>query len=131
MTLNHACAAALALVLAGAAAAQPVPQEVRTAPGAPLVLGIETSGQPDCTLGRISQTRILVPPRHGVATVRQARITAKGAKCRGAPGYMIVYRSDPDFTGVDDLTLQISDGSRSIQKVFRITVAGAQPPVGA
>ena len=91
----------------------------------------ETSGQTDCTLGRISQTRILVPPRHGVATVRQARVRAKGDKCPGAPGYLIIYRSDPEFMGIDDLTLQVSDGAGSRLKVFRITVVGTQPPVGA
>ncbi|MEO6338558.1 MAG: hypothetical protein ABIO39_00850, partial [Caulobacteraceae bacterium] len=119
------------LALTTGVAAQPAPQELRTQPGAPLVLGVETSGQADCTLGRISQTRILVPPRHGVATVRQARVRAKGDKCPGAPGYLIIYRSDPEFMGVDDLTLQINDGSKSTLKVFRITVAGVQPPVGA
>lgn len=129
MRPNYIRAAAVVLALAGAAAAQPAPQEVRTAPGAPLVLGIETSGQPDCTLGRVSQTRIIVPPRHGVATVRQVRI--RSGRCPGAPGYAIVYRSDPEFLGVDDLTLQLSDGTRTTLKVFRITVAGVQPPSGA
>ena len=131
MSLARVCATLSLLALTTAAAAQPAPLEVRTAPGAPLVLGVETSSQPDCTLGRISQTRILVPPRHGMATVRQARVRAKGDKCPGAPGYMIVYRSDPDFMGVDDLTLQINNGSSSTLKVFRITVVGVEPAVGA
>jgi|GEM_PF-6868496 len=120
-----------AALVVGAAPAPPAPiaHDLKVAPGAPLVLGVETSGREDCTLGRAPQTRIVVPPRHGTATVRQARVRAPGARCPGAPGYVVIYRSDPDFTGVDDLTLQVLREASTDWHAYRITVAGT-PPTG-
>ena len=116
-----------AVLTVSAAAAQPAPREMRAAPGEPLVLGVETSSRPDCTLGRTPQTRVVVPPRHGTATLRQARVRARGDRCPGAPGYLVIYRSDPDFSGVDDLTLQVLRENATDIHVFKIIVSGAQP----
>ena len=52
---------------------------------------------------------------------------ANGDPCPGAPGYVVIYRSDPDFTGVDDLTLQIRREDVTDTHVFRIIVSGSEP----
>jgi hypothetical protein len=121
--------ALIAAALFATAAAPPAPtvHDLSTAPGAPLVLGVETSGQPDCTLGRISQTRIVTPPRHGVALVRQARVRGDDKRCPGAPGYVVIYRSDPAFLGEDDLTLEVRGRDGVKAHLFRIKVLGAPP----
>jgi hypothetical protein len=121
----HQLLIAAALAAAAPAAAPPTPHELSTRPGAPLVLGVETSGQADCTLGRISQTRIVTPPRHGVALVRQARVKSADGRCPGAPGYVVIYRSDPAFTGEDDLVLEVRGPAGPRAHLFRIKVAGA------
>ena len=127
LVLAIASQAAIAAEPTPAPAPAPAPRELRTAPGVPLVLGVETSSRPDCTLGRTPQTRVIVPPQHGTATLRQARVRAKGDRCPGAPGYMVIYRSDPDFTGVDDLTLQVRREDATDTHVFRIIVTGSPP----
>jgi hypothetical protein len=123
----HAALLIAALFATAAVPAAPTVHDLSTAPGAPLVLGVETSGQPDCTLGRISQTRIVTPPRHGVALVRQARVRSNDKRCPGAPGYVVVYRSDPAFIGEDDLTLEVRGPAGAKTHLFRIKVSGAPP----
>jgi hypothetical protein len=130
MTSTPLLLAAAILAAAAPAAAPPLVHVRTTAPGAPLVLGVESSGQADCTLGRISQTRIVTPPRHGVALVRQARVRGENSRCPGAPGYVVIYRSDPGFLGEDDLALEVRGQDRVDRHLFKIKVAGV-PPAGA
>lgn len=120
---------AAALAAAAAAATPPTVHDLSTRPGAPLVLGVETSGQADCTLGRISQTRVVTPPQHGVALVRQARLRSPDPRCPGAPGYVVIYRSDPSFVGDDDLTLEVRSATGVKVHQFRIKVSGKPPAV--
>jgi hypothetical protein len=115
------------LALVPSAWAATVQQSLRVAPGLPLALGIQTSGRPDCTVGSIPRTRVLTPPRHGTATVRSARVRPQGDPCPAAPGYVVVYRSDPDFSGTDELTLEVGDGDKVTTEVFRIFVTRGDP----
>jgi hypothetical protein len=115
---------ALALFLISPAAAQDatVEREITGGAGQNIRIGVFVNIRPDCTSGPLPAIRLTVPPEHGTVTVRGGRIRTTNIRhCLAieVPAFVAFYRSKPDFTGTDRLTLEIKnpDGKVRLQRI--------------
>jgi len=121
------------LIGAGALAQdQPVERHFKGAVGKDIRVGIYLNVKPDCTSGPLPTIRLIGDPAHGRITIKKANINATNYKqCLAleVPGYVAFYRSSPDFSGTDNLTLKVKfpNGRTEIQK---ISVTVASPVLG-
>jgi hypothetical protein len=117
------------------AQSQVVERAAKGQPGKDIQLGVYLNVRPDCTSGPLPTIRLSGRPEHGTVTVKKAKINATNFKqCLAleVPGYVAFYRSQPNFSGVDVLTLEVKfPGGRS--ETQRITVRGglSSPGEGA
>jgi hypothetical protein len=109
----------------------------RTATGQPdtdIRVGVYFSVRPDCTPGPLPSIQLTSPPENGKIIVKQGKVTATNHKqCLGieVPAFIAIYRSRPDFVGVDVLTLEVKfpGGKTEIQRIS-ITVGSGSPGRG-
>jgi hypothetical protein len=131
------CRCAILALLSGlnsAALAQAptIERQAKGYTGRDVNIGIFASIRPDCTSGALPVIRLNALPAHGKVTVKQARLRATNFRqCLGTevPAFVAIYRSSPDFTGSDVVTLEVlaSGGKKQFQ---RITITIEKPAVG-
>lgn len=111
---------------------QTVNRAITVQSGKNVQLAVYLNVQPDCTSGPLPAIMLATPPAHGNITVKRAVVTATSyKKCLAlqVPAFVAIYRSLPDFTGVDAIALQVKyPGGRTELQRIKITVAGAGPP---
>lgn len=109
-----------------------VDRKVKAQSGREVRVGVFASMKPDCTPGRLPTVRLKETPKNGKVTVKQGRLRATNFKqCLAAevPAFIAIYRSQPDFSGSDELTLEVVSANGKIQ-LQRIEVTVEKPPVG-
>lgn len=119
--------------------AQPAPNESSVSPrnvkaqsGRDVRVAVFASVKSDCTPGPLPTVRLKETPKNGTVTVRQGRMRATNLKqCLAVevPAFIAVYRSRPDFSGSDELTLEVVNAGGKIQ-LQRIQVTVEKAPVG-
>jgi hypothetical protein len=99
-------------------------------PGKDIQVGVYVNIRADCTLGPLPTIRLSVPPEHGNVTVRKAQFSVTNYKqCLAvqAPAYVAIYRSQPNFFGVDVLTLEVKYPTRTEMQRISVTVGSSSP----
>jgi hypothetical protein len=131
----HAAAAGLAAMMSvssmGAAAFAQVQTVERTAKGQPakeIQVGVYLNVQPDCTSGTLPAIRLVSPPANGAVNIKRGKVSATNYKqCLAleVPGFIAFYRSKPDFSGTDILTIEVKypSGRTEVQRIS-VTVGG-------
>jgi hypothetical protein len=94
-------------------------------------VGVYTNIKPDCTAGPLPTLRLATPPSAGQVTVKSVRVKINNYKACLAvevPGYVALYKSKPDFTGVDVMIIEVKfpEGRHEIQKIT-VTVDSPTP----
>jgi len=102
--------------------------------GKPIQVGIYLNVRPDCTGGPLPTIRLIGSPEHGKIMVKKAKVSATNVKqCLAfeVPGLVAFYQSQPNFAGVDALTLEVKfpGGRTEIQKIT-VTVGASSPGQG-
>jgi hypothetical protein len=123
-----------AIVSVSAQSAPPAPLErsVKAQSGRDVRVGVFASMKADCTPGQLPTVRLKEMPKNGTVTVKQGRLRATNLKhCLAAevPAFVAIYRSRPDFTGSDELTLEVVNANGKTQ-LQRIQVTVEKPQVG-
>jgi hypothetical protein len=104
-----------------------VERSVKAQPDKAVRVGVYVNVQPDCTSGPLPTIRLSAPPANGRVIVRRANIGATNYKqCLAlqVPGLVAFYRSRPDFSGADTLSLEVKFPNGNTQ-THRITVTVA------
>lgn len=125
--------AALTIGFCGPACAEEqvrtVERTVKSAPNRDTQIGIYLNVLPDCSSGPLPTIRLLSPPSAGKVVVKSAKVKATNYKACLAvevPGYIAFYKSPPEFSGNDVLTVEVkyAGGRTEIQKITVSVVAG-------
>jgi hypothetical protein len=132
-------AAALAVLGIGPvwaqSAIQTVERSVKAAPNKDTQIGVYLNVLPDCTSGPLPTIRLASPPTSGKVVVKTAKVKATNYKACLAlevPAYVAFYKSPPEFTGNDVLTIEVKylGGRTEIQKItVNVVGAGAQQKI--
>jgi hypothetical protein len=131
------------IVWMGAASAQTqsplqpglVERSVKTAPNKDTRIGVYLNVLPDCTSGPLPTIRLATPPTSGKVVVRTAKVKATNYKACLAlevQAYVAYYKSPPEFTGDDVLTIEVKypSGRTEIQKItVNVSGVGAQQKI--
>jgi hypothetical protein len=121
------------IVLATPSLAQsPVPtveRLVKALPNKDTQIGLYLNVRADCTSGPLPTIRLVSPPASGKVVVKTAKVKATNFKACLAlevPAYIAFYKSAPDFSGADIMTVEVSypGGRTEIQKIT-VNVSGA------
>jgi hypothetical protein len=114
------------IVLATPSLAQsPVPtveRLVKALPNKDTQIGLYLNVRADCTSGPLPTIRLVSPPASGKVVVKTAKVKATNFKACLAlevPAYIAFYKSAPDFSGADIMTVEVSypGGRTEIQKI--------------
>jgi len=119
-------AAALTMVWVAPGASQAEPQQLHAQAGAPLPLLAETTMNETCMAGEMPRARVVVGPAHGEVTVRSGQLRRADADCPPAPGYVLLYLPDSDFTGMDTISVEVVRDGEASTLDFEITIHGGQ-----
>jgi hypothetical protein len=125
LTILTAFAAAVPFsVLTRSAHAQSelVERQVTATPGHDVRVGIYVDIKSDCTAGPLPAIQLVVPPAHGVVSVKRGTLKATNIKqCLGVevPAFVAFYRASAGFTGLDALDLEIAmqDGRKRRERI--------------
>ena len=113
-------------VKGGTAQANTSEREVKGGTGRDIRLGVYINIRADCSSGPLPAIRLDSPPAHGAVTVKRAKVQMTGRRdCLAAevPGFIAFYRSKTDFTGADEVTLEIrTDTGKIFRQKIKITV---------
>ena len=101
---------------------QTVERTVKSAPNRDTQIGIYLNVLPDCSSGPLPTIRLVSPPSAGKVVVKSAKAKATNYKACLAlevPAYVAFYKSPPEFSGNDVLTIEIKypGGRTEIQKI--------------
>jgi hypothetical protein len=125
----------IALFIAPAwAQTETVERTVKGQAGRDIRIGVFASIGTDCKAGPLPTIRLKQPPAHGDVTVKQGKLrTTNLRQCLAAevPAFIVVYKSKPEFSGDDIVTLEVVNANGKTQ-LQRITVSvasnsGGQP----
>jgi hypothetical protein len=113
-------------------AQSPVPtveRLVKALPNKDTQIGLYLNVRADCTSGPLPTIRLVSPPASGKVVVKTAKVKATNFKACLAlevPAYIAFYKSAPDFSGADIMTVEVSypGGRTEIQKIT-VNVSGA------
>ncbi len=121
------CALAALVIAPGAPACaeeqtRTVERTVKSTPNRDTQIGIYLNVLPDCSSGPLPTIRLVSPPAAGKVVVKNAKVKATNYKACLAlevPGYVAFYRSPPEFSGNDVLTVEVkyAGGRIEIQKI--------------
>ena len=108
-----------------------VDRTVRGQAGKDIRVGVYVNVQSDCTSGPLPTIRLSTAPTHGKVTVKKAKINATNYKqCLAleVPGYVALYKAQPDFSGDDIFVLEMKtpNGVTEVQRIT-VTIAAAGP----
>jgi hypothetical protein len=106
-------------------AQSPVPSVerlVKALPNKDTQIGLYLNVRADCTSGPLPTIRLVSPPASGKVVVKTAKVKATNFKACLAlevPAYIAFYKSAPDFSGADIMTVEVSypGGRTEIQKI--------------
>jgi hypothetical protein len=92
-------------------------------------IGVFASMRADCKSGPLPTIRLKVPPVHGNVTVKQGKLrTTNFRQCLAAevPAFIVFYKSKPEFSGSDTVTLEVinAGGKTQLQKIIISVEAG-------
>jgi hypothetical protein len=119
-------------------AQSPVPsveRSVKALPNKDTQIGLYLNLRDDCTSGPLPTIRLVSPPASGKVVVKTAKVKATNYKACLAlevPAYVAIYKSAPDFSGADTLTVEVSypGGRTEIQKItVNVSSVGAQQKI--
>jgi hypothetical protein len=84
----------------------------------------------DCTSGPLPTIRLVDSPAQGNVSIKRGKLNVTNfRKCLAAevPAFVAIYKSKPEFTGKDTLTLEVvkAEGVTELRK-FVITIAKGQ-----
>jgi hypothetical protein len=113
---------AISAALAAPAASEPAPEPLMAVAGEPVALAVESTLGKDCMARETARTRVLVPPKHGAVSLHEGRLRQQGGPCPAAPGYVLLYVAEPEFSGLDDVTIEVTDDGMVTVRSFEITV---------
>ncbi len=115
---------AMLISLGGAALAQveSIERTFKGRTGQDIRIGIFASIRADCKSGPLPTIRLSAPPTHGNVTVKEGKLRTTNLKqCLAAevPALVVNYKSKPEFSGSDVLTLEIANpnGKTQVQKI--------------
>lgn len=129
------CAALAGWIGAANAQSQTMERSVKAVPNKDTQIGVYLNVLPDCTSGPLPTIRLASAPASGKVVVRTAKVKATNYKACLAlevPAYVAFYRSSPDFTGDDVLTVEVKyEGGRTeIQRItVKVTAPGGQQKI--
>jgi hypothetical protein len=112
-----------------------VERSVKALPNKDTQIGLYLNVREDCTSGPLPTLRLISPPKSGKVVVRTAKVKATNYKACLAlevPAYIAFYKSAPDFSGADVMSVEVSypAGRTEIQKItVNVSPAGAQQKV--
>lgn len=100
-------------------------------PGKDIQVGVFVNVRADCTSGPLPGIKLGTWPEHGALTIKKGKVTATNYKqCLAleVPAFVAFYRSKPDFSGVDVMTLEVKypEGRTEIQRIS-VTVGSGVP----
>lgn len=132
---RRAAASSLAILILIASPNSPVLAQEKTieraAKGQPakdIQVGVYLNVQPDCTSGALPAIRLVSPPTNGAISIKRGKVSATNYKqCLAleVPGFIAFYRSKPDFSGIDILTIEVKyPGGRTEMQRISVTVGG-------
>jgi len=125
-------AAALLLACTASVRAQveSVDRSANGQPGNDIQVGVYVNIKADCSVGPLPTIRLSAPPQHGNVTVKKAQFSVTNYKqCLAvqAPAYVAIYRSQPNYFGVDVLTLEVKYPTRTEIQRISVTVGSSSP----
>jgi hypothetical protein len=132
----HVAAVAMSLVtfssLVCAQNETTVERSAKGLPGKDIQIGVYLNVLPDCTSGTLPAIRLLTPPTNGAVSIKRGKVTATNYKqCLAleVPGFVAFYKSRPDFSGVDTVTIEVKypAGGRTEIQHFSITIGDGKP----
>jgi hypothetical protein len=88
-------------------------------------IGVLLNVHKDCSSGPLPMVNLLKGPRHGNVQVRRAKATVTNvANCLATrvPAYVVFYKSYPEFTGREELELEVRNVENGAVRVEKITV---------
>jgi hypothetical protein len=96
--------------------------------GRDIRVGVYLNVLPDCSSGPLPSIRLSAAPHNGKVVVKRAKITATNYKqCLAlqVPAFVAIYRSKPDFGGIDAMTIEVKypNGRTEIQNI-KVQVGG-------
>ena len=99
-----------------------VDRTARGPAGQDIRVGVYVNVRQDCTSGPLPTIRLTTAPAHGKVTVKKAKINATNYRqCLAleVPGYVAIYKSQPDFSGNDVLILEVKfpNGKTEVQRI--------------
>jgi len=109
-----------------------VERSVKALPNKDTQIGVYLNVLPDCTSGPLPTIRLVNPPTAGKVIVKTAKAKATNYKACLAlevPAYVAFYKSPPEFSGDDVLTIEVkyAGGRTEIQKItVKVSGPGGQ-----
>ena len=108
-----------------------VERSAKGLPGKDIQVGVYLNVLPDCTSGTLPAIRLLAPPANGAVNIKRGKVSATNYKqCLAleVPGFIAFYKSKPDFSGVDTVTIEVKypAGRTEIQRIS-ITIGDGKP----
>jgi uncharacterized membrane protein len=112
-----------------------VERSVKALPNKDTQIGLYLNVREDCTSGPLPTIRLISPPKSGKVVVKTAKVKATNYKACLAlevPAYIAFYKSAPDFSGADVMSVEVSypAGRTEIQKItVNVSGTGAQQKI--
>jgi hypothetical protein len=112
-----------------------VERSVKALPNKDTQIGLYLNVRQDCTSGPLPTIRLISPPTSGKVVVKTAKVKAtnyKACLALEAPAYIAFYKSAPDFSGADVMSVEVSypAGRTEIQKItVNVSGTGAQQKI--
>jgi hypothetical protein len=112
-----------------------VERSVKALPNKDTQIGLYLNVRQDCTSGPLPTIRLISPPKSGKVVVKTAKVKATNYKACLAlevPAYIAFYKSAPDFSGADVMSVEVSypAGRTEIQKItVNVSGTGAQQKI--
>lgn len=129
-----AALAAAGLLACGPAFAETTTRSETAASGKSVRVIVAPNLKKDCSVGPLPEFRIVSAPKNGSTITKTAKTkTPASYRCpnKEAGVQALFYQSKPDFTGADELTVEVKTADGQVQtQTIRITVEAAKAGSG-